>query len=125
MRNLFNYIINIFFVFILLFIISILFIRERYIFAIIIFLCLVIYLLFSDVFFPSLVNINRFVFTKINLRKKILLKLLYIVLYLIIFFAAGYITAYILILLNLIIALDIIFLLIKNKRFFFHLFDVE
>ena len=112
MRKLFNYIIDIFLAFIILFISLFFFIRGWYLVSVILFVCLLLYLIFSDIYFPSLGNINRFVFTAKKLRKKILLKILYLALY-------------ILILLNLIIGLDVIFLVIKKKRFFFYLFNVE
>ena len=125
MRNLFNYIIDIFLASIILFISLFFFIRGWYLVSVILFVCLLLYLIFSDIYFPSLGNINRFVFTAKKLRKKILLKILYLALYILIFCSAGYLTPYILILLNLSSGLDVIFLVIKKKRFFFYLFNVE
>ncbi len=125
MSNLINYILNAFLSFASILIAVFFFTRKQYLISIIVVLCLVIYLVFSDIYFPSIGNIKKFVFTKKNIKKKILLKLLYILLYIIIVFMAGHFTPYILVLVNFIVILDIIFLIIKKKRFLFFLFDID
>lgn len=125
MSNLINYILNALLSFASILIAVFFFTRKQYLISIIVVLCLVIYLVFSDIYFPSIGNIKKFVFTKKNIKKKILLKLLYILLYIIIVFMAGHFTPYILVLVNFIVILDIIFLIIKKKRFLFFLFGID
>ena len=52
-------------------------------------------------------------------------KIFYLSLCIAIVFLAVHISAYILLLFNLIVGLDIIFLVIKKKRFLFYLFSVD
>lgn len=125
MGKLGNYILNVFLSFILLFVAVFFFTAEHCLIAVMIVLALLAYLLLCDVYFPSVGNIKNFAFTKKDIGKKILLKALYLALYIAIIFLAGHISAYILLLFNLLVGLDIIFLLIKKKRFFFYLFGVD
>ncbi len=123
MGKLVSYILNAFLYFILLSIAIAL--VEYYLIAAIIVLALLVYLLLSDIYFPSIGNIKSFVFTEKDIRKKFLLKMLYLFLYVVIVFLAVHISIYILLLINLIVGLDIIFLLVKKKRFLFYLFGVD
>ena len=123
MGKLGNYILNVFLYFILLSIAIAL--VEYYLIAAIIVLALLVYFLLSDIYFPSIGNIKSFVFTEKDIRKKLLAKIFYLSLYIAIVFLAVHISAYILLLFNLLVGLDIIFLLIKKKRFFFYLFSVD
>ena len=123
MGKLVSYILNAFLYFILLSIAIAL--VEYYLIAVILLLALLVYFLLSDICFPSIGNIKSFVFTEKDIRKKFLLKMLYLFLYVAIVFLAVHISVYILLLFNLIVGLDIIFLVIKKKRFFFYLFGVD
>ena len=123
MGKLVSYILNAFLYFILLSIAIAL--VEYYLIAAIIVLALLVYFLLSDIYFPSIGNIKSFVFTEKDIRKKFLLKMLYLFLYVAIVFLAVHISVYILLLFNLIVGLDIIFLVIKKKRFLFYLFSVD
>ncbi|MCR5317638.1 MAG: hypothetical protein K6E22_05355 [Treponema sp.] len=125
MGKLGNYILNAFIFFILLLVAAFLFTAEHYLIALMILLALFVYLLFSDIFFASIGNIKNFAFTEKDTGKKILLKALYLALYIAIIFLALHVSHYILLLINLVVALDIIFLLIKKKRFLFYLFNVD
>lgn len=125
MGNLINYILNAFLILVSIIIAVFFFTMEQYLVSILIILCMVIYLMFCDIFFPSIGNIKKFVFAKKDLKKKILVNLLYLLLYIIIIFMAGYFSAYFLLLINLIILLDIIFLIVKKKKILFFLFDVS
>lgn len=125
MGKLGNYILNVFLSFVLLLVAIFFFTAEHCLFAVMILLALLAYLLLCDIYFPSMGNIKSFVFTEKDIRKKFLLKMLYLFLYVAIVFLAVHISAYILLLFNLLVGLDIIFLLIKKKRFFFYLFDVD
>lgn len=124
MSNLINYILNAVLSFVLILIGLFFFVREQYLISVVVALGVLIYLLFSDIYFPSVGNIRKFIFTKKNIRKKILLRLLNLSLYIAIFFIAGLSSVYILILIDLFIGLDIIFLVIKRRTFLFYLFDV-
>ena len=119
-----NYILNAVLSFVLILIGLFFFVREQYLISVVVALGVLIYLLFSDIYFPSVGNIRKFIFTKKNIRKKILLRLLNLSLYIAIFFIAGLSSVYILILIDLFIGLDIIFLVIKRRTFLFYLFDV-
>ena len=125
MGKLGNYILNVFLSFILLFVAILFFTAEQCLIAVMILLALLAYLLLSDVYFPSVGNIKNFAFTEKDIRKKLLAKIFYLSLYIAIVFLAVHISAYILLLFNLLVGLDIIFLLIKKKRFFFYLFSVD
>lgn len=124
MSNLINYILNAVLSFVLILIGLFFFVREQYLISVVVALGVLIYLLFSDIYFPSVGNIRKFIFTKKNIRKKNLLRLLNLSLYTAIFFIAGLLSVYILILIDLFIGLDIIFLVIKRRTFLFYLFDV-
>lgn len=125
MGKLGNYILNVFLSFVLLLVAVFFFTAEHCLVALVILLALLVYLLLSDVYFPSIGNIKNFAFTEKDIRKKFLLKMLYLFLYVAIVFLAVHISAYILLLFNLLVGLDIICLLIKKKRFFFYLFSVD
>ena len=125
MKNLINYILNAFLIFISILMAAFFFTEKLYLVSVLIIFCLVIYLIFSDVYFPSIGNIRKFVFTKKDVKKKLLVKLLYLLLYIAIIFMAGYFSPYFLLLVNLIVCLDIIFLIAKKKKFFSFLFDVD
>ncbi|MBP5575986.1 MAG: hypothetical protein J6X67_04390 [Treponema sp.] len=125
MGKLGNYILNAFIFFILLLVAGFLFTAEHYLVALVILLALFVYLLLCDIYFPSVGNIKNFAFAKKDTGKKILLKALYLALYIAIIFLALHVSHYILLLVNLVVALDIIFLIIKKKRFLFYLFNVD
>ena len=125
MGKLGNYILNAFIFFILLLVAVFFFTAEHCLIAVMMVLALLVYFLLSDIYFPSIGNIKNFAFTEKDIRKKLLAKIFYLSLCLAIVFLAGHISAYILLLFNLLVGLDIIFLLIKKKRFFFYLFGVD
>ena len=125
MNNLINYILNAFLIFLSILMVAFFFTEKLYLVSVLIILCLVIYLIFSDVYFPSIGNIRKFVFTKKDVKKKLLVNLLYLLLYIVIIFMAGYFSPYFLVLVNLIVCLDIIFLIAKKKKFFSFLFYVD
>ena len=125
MGKLGSYILNAFIFFILLLVAGFLFTAKHYLVALVILLALFVYLLLCDICFPSVGNIKNFAFTEKDTGKKILLKALYLALYIAIIFLALHVSHYILLLVNLVVALDLIFLIIKKKRFLFYLFNVD
>lgn len=70
MSNLINYILNAVLSFVLILIGLFFFVREQYLISVVVALGVLIYLLFSDIYFPSVGNIRKFIFTKKNIRKK-------------------------------------------------------
>lgn len=125
MSNLINYILNAFLIFISILIAAFFFTGKLYLVSVLIILCLVIYIVFSDVYFPGIGNIKKFVFSQNDVKKKVLVNLLYLVLYITIFFMAGYFSPYFLLFVNMIVGFDIFFLIVKKKKFFYFLFNVE
>lgn len=125
MSNLINYILNVFLLFISILTAAFFFMEKLYLVSVLIILCLVIYLIFSDIYFPGIGNIKKFVFTQKDVKKKVIVNLLYLLLYIAIIFMAGYFSPYFLLLVNLIVCLDIIFLIAKKKKFFSFLFNVD
>lgn len=119
MSNLINYILNVFLIFISILTAAFFYTEKLYLVSVLIILCLVIYLIFSDVYFPGIGNIKKFVFTQKDVKKKVIVNLLYLLLYIAIIFMAGYFSPYFLLLVNLIVCLDIIFFNSKEEKVFF------
>lgn len=71
MNNLINYILNAFLIFISILMAAFFFTEKLYLVSVLIILCLVIYLIFSDVYFPGIGNIKKFVFTQKDVKKKL------------------------------------------------------